>query len=191
MSQQSGSPLNFSASNSSNSEKTTKKAGSGRGLIVVFVAAGVCLFACCGVVGMMSWIWLGNSKTRQEAERKHQEELKAILSKTTTEETKKFLGGLGPVKSPEKAREFISKRLDEWRSEAPGHGAIQPPPLLFARLLEFKIIALAPKGDDYLATVNLRVELSGGPGMIGGGPTADRQVRYAITKDMGAIRPVD
>ena len=126
------------------------------------------------------------------AEKKHQAELKAILSDTTTAETQKFLGGFGPVSTPEKARQCLSTRLSEWRTGKLVHWVgVRPAALQFDKLLDFKIVDVTPEDDNFAATVNLQVELSGGPGMIGGGQTANRQVRYTITKNTGIIMLVD
>ena len=134
----------------------------------------------------------GDAK-REEAERKHQEDLKAILSNNTNEATRKLAGGFGPISTPEKARDCLTQRLSEWREGVNFDfvDGIRPTQLFFARLLSFEIVALTSKNDDYFATVNLRVELSGGAGATGGGPTAERQVHYNISKHLGIVRRAD
>lgn len=130
--------------------------------------------------------------SQSEAEKKHQAELEAIRSKTTTAETQKFLGGFGPIPTTEKARQCLNTRLTEWRTGKLVHYlGVRPAQLLLAKLLDYNIVDITANQDHYLATVNLQVELSGGPGMIGGGPTANRQVQYKITQDTGIIMLVD
>ncbi len=122
------------------------------------------------------------------AEKKHKEDIKAILSKTTSEQTQKALGGFGPVGTPEKASECLSKRLNEWQTgELVHYVGVRPANLLLAKLLDFNIVGISSKGDHFLATVNLQVELSGAVGMIGGGATANRQIQHKIFKDTGII----
>lgn len=138
------------------------------------------------VLGFM--IGCGDSE-RAESERKHQETLKAIRSMGTGDALLKLTGGFGPISTPEKARACLDQRLSEWRQGVKFDfvDAIRPSKLLLARLLSFEIVGLTPKDDLFFATVNLRVELSGGPGVTGGGPITERQVHYSIFKKNGDI----